>query len=107
MAVKRSLVMALLAVWSPENESQSFGCTLPGFPGTNSGGESLEDCVKNIQEAFDLMTEDRPLNQEDLAELINTKHMLHHDDNILVKCWWKVVLLEATLDDSVDRKSVV
>lgn len=30
MAVKRTLVMALLAVWIPENENQSFGCTIPG-----------------------------------------------------------------------------
>jgi hypothetical protein len=62
----------------------------------------LEDCVKNVQEAFDMMTEDRPLKQEDLAELINPKHMLHHEDDILVNCWWKVVLLEATVEEDVE-----
>lgn len=102
MAVKRTLVMALLAVWTPQNENESFGCTIPGFSGTNSAGESLEDCVKNVQEAFDMMTEDRPLKQEDLAELINPKHMLHHEDDILVNCWWKVVLLEATVEEDVE-----
>jgi predicted RNase H-like HicB family nuclease len=94
--------MALLAVWTPQNENESFGCTIPGFSGTNSAGESLEDCVKNVQEAFDMMTEDRPLKQEDLAELINPKHMLHHEDDILVNCWWKVVLLEATVEEDVE-----
>lgn len=102
MAVKRTLVMALLAVWTPQNENESFGCTIPGFSGTNSAGESLEDCVKNVQEAFDMMTEDRPLKQEDLAELINPKHMLHHEDDFLVNCWWKVVLLEATVEEDVE-----
>ena len=102
MAVKRTLVMALLAVWTPQNENESFGCTIPGFSGTNSAGESLEDCVKNVQEAFDMMTEDRPLKQEDLAELINPKHMLHHEDDILVNCWWKVVLLETTVEEDAE-----
>lgn len=102
MVTKRTLVMALMAVWLPENTTQSYGCTLPGFPGTNSAGESLEDCAKNIQEAFDMMTEEQPLKQEDLAELINPTHMLHHEDDILVNCWWKVILLEANVHADVE-----
>lgn len=102
MNIKRTQVMALIAVWAPTKETESYGCTLPGFSGTNSAGESMDDCVKNIQEAFDMMTEDQPLKQEDLAALIDPKHMLVHEDDILTQCWWRVILLEANVEESVE-----
>lgn len=99
--MKKMQIVVLLAVWQPENEDQSFGCTLPGILGANSAGESFEECKENIKEVALFHTEEAPLTQEDLHKAYDTAVILSGDENY-AGCWWHHMLVEAWVEDTVE-----
>ena len=99
----RHPVLALIAVWPPTKPTENYGASLPGFPGTNSGGDSLDDCVVNIQEAFDMMTEDIPVTQEHLEKLSNPFPTFDQEDvEIYSSCWYRLIVLDAYIAEGTE-----
>lgn len=95
-------ILALMAIWLPENDKQIYNCTIPGFPGVNSAGETIQECIENVQEAFDMINEDVKVSKQHIKDLIDPRHMLDHEDEILVDCVWQVITVTAMCEDNVE-----